>query len=104
MNMQSKNPAAVALGSIKSKKKAQSSAENGKKGGRPVKKYTLSKLLTIVGSDFHMLLNNVHEWKATSVRSEFGRGKTPEEAVINLIGNMQEEYLSREVIKEFIKK
>lgn len=32
-----KNPAAVALGSIKSKKKAQSSRENGKKGGRPKK-------------------------------------------------------------------
>jgi hypothetical protein len=36
--MQSKNPAAVALGSIKSKKKAKASAENGKKGGRPKKK------------------------------------------------------------------
>lgn len=35
--MQTKNPAAVALGSIKSKKKAQSSKENGKKGGRPKK-------------------------------------------------------------------
>lgn len=33
--MKNKNPAAVALGSIKSKKKAKSSAENGKKGGRP---------------------------------------------------------------------
>jgi hypothetical protein len=32
-----KNPAAVALGKIKSEKKAQSSAENGKKGGRPKK-------------------------------------------------------------------
>jgi hypothetical protein len=32
-----KNPAAVALGSIKSEKKAKSSKENGKKGGRPKK-------------------------------------------------------------------
>lgn len=32
-----KNPAAVALGSIKSEKKAKSSRENGKKGGRPKK-------------------------------------------------------------------
>jgi hypothetical protein len=30
-----KNPAAVALGSIKSDKKAKASRENGKKGGRP---------------------------------------------------------------------
>ena len=30
-----KNPAAVALGSIKSEKKSISSKENGKKGGRP---------------------------------------------------------------------
>lgn len=30
-----KNPAAIALGSIKSKKKARSSSENGKLGGRP---------------------------------------------------------------------
>lgn len=33
-----KNPAAVALGSIKSKKKAKAACENGKKGGRPKKK------------------------------------------------------------------
>lgn len=30
-----KNPAAVALGSIKSEKKAEASRQNGKKGGRP---------------------------------------------------------------------
>jgi hypothetical protein len=34
-NKLEKNPAAVALGSIKSDKKAKSSRENGKKGGRP---------------------------------------------------------------------
>lgn len=37
-NTMDKNPAAVALGSIKSKKKAKASRENGKKGGRPKKK------------------------------------------------------------------
>ena len=37
INMTEKNPAAVALGSIKSKKKAKSSRLNGKKGGRPKK-------------------------------------------------------------------
>lgn len=38
-----KNPAAVALGSIKSDKKAKSSRENGKKGGRPKKVKELPK-------------------------------------------------------------
>ena len=33
-----KNPAAVALGKMKSDKKAASSRENGKLGGRPAKK------------------------------------------------------------------
>jgi hypothetical protein len=33
--MKRKNKAAVALGSIKSKKKAEAARENGKKGGRP---------------------------------------------------------------------
>ena len=37
-----KNPAAVALGSIKSKKKSESSKENGKKGGRPKKKQLIN--------------------------------------------------------------
>lgn len=32
-----KNPAAVALGSRSSKKKAKAAIENGKKGGRPKK-------------------------------------------------------------------
>lgn len=32
-----KNPAAVALGKIKSKKKAAAARQNGKKGGRPKK-------------------------------------------------------------------
>jgi len=32
-----KSSAAVALGSIKSKKKAKAARENGKKGGRPLK-------------------------------------------------------------------
>lgn len=36
-----KNKAAVALGSIKSEKKAKAARENGAKGGRPLKIHTL---------------------------------------------------------------
>lgn len=38
--MLKKNKYAVALGSIKSEKKAKTSRENGKKGGRPKKSST----------------------------------------------------------------
>ena len=38
----SKNPNAIALGSIKTKKKAQSSRVNGKLGGRPKKRVSNS--------------------------------------------------------------
>jgi len=37
--MASKNPAAVALGSVRSKKKAAAARINGKKGGRPKTKH-----------------------------------------------------------------
>jgi hypothetical protein len=36
--MKHKNPAAVALGSIKTEKKAEAARKNGKKGGRPKNK------------------------------------------------------------------
>jgi len=38
-----KNPHAVALGSIRTAKKARSSRENGKKGGRPKKIFFKNK-------------------------------------------------------------
>lgn len=40
-----KNPNAVALGSIKTKKKAKSSRINGKAGGRPRKKLSTDEVL-----------------------------------------------------------
>lgn len=40
--MKVKNPHAVALGSIKSKKKAEQARLNGKKGGRPKKNSFIS--------------------------------------------------------------
>ena len=41
MSKKNKNSAAFLLGSIKSKKKAESSRKNGKLGGRPKKKKEL---------------------------------------------------------------
>ena len=38
--MARKNPAAVALGKMKSPKKAAAARENGKKGGRPRKEHS----------------------------------------------------------------
>lgn len=38
MKHKPKNPNAVALGSIRTAKKAKASRENGKKGGRPITK------------------------------------------------------------------
>jgi hypothetical protein len=61
--MTKKNPSAVALGSVKSPKKAKTSRENGKKGGRPRKidqwdlpkgakiKLPDGKILTFEGQD-----------------------------------------------------
>lgn len=45
---------------------------------------TLSKLIEACGASFHSLVFNIHEWRANGINAEFGRGKTPEEAVKNL--------------------
>lgn len=47
--MTDKNPNAVALGSIKSEKKARASRENGKKGGYHKHKKVLAKKLSTGG-------------------------------------------------------
>jgi len=44
MKNKPKNPAAVALGSIRTKKKAKAARENGKKGGRPRTKNTQNEI------------------------------------------------------------
>lgn len=44
----------------------------------------LSSLIEACGSKFHHLLNNIHEWRASGISGEFGRGNTPEEAVARL--------------------
>ena len=45
---------------------------------------TLSELIEACGGDFDHLKNNIHEWKAVSIRLDFGRGTNPEEAVAKL--------------------
>lgn len=45
-----KNPAAVALGSIRSEKKAKAARTNGKKGGRPKKVHVHTILLRYEGN------------------------------------------------------
>lgn len=42
-----RNPAAVALGKLKSEKKAQAARENGKKGGRPTTRKQITKAYEI---------------------------------------------------------
>jgi hypothetical protein len=45
---------------------------------------TLSELIGACGQKLNYLLNNIHEWKASGINGEFGRGSTPEEAVAKL--------------------
>lgn len=55
-----KNPAAVALGSMKSEKKAKTSRVNGKKGGRP---------LTFTANCGHLVPKNDHYQNTFSGRT-----------------------------------
>lgn len=61
-----KNPAAVALGSIKTDKKAQASRENGKKGGRPIKLERADKLDLAIAK--LKQLENLHRAAASECR------------------------------------
>jgi hypothetical protein len=54
--MKTKNPAAVALGSIRTAKKAASSAANGRKGGRPHNPDTLRRITDILSSGREVLM------------------------------------------------
>lgn len=58
-----KNPAAVALGSIKSRKKTLAVRENGKRGGRPFK--PLSPALSEMVETYRQIPFNVVLWEAT---------------------------------------
>ena len=66
MHMTDKNKHAVALGSIKSERKAQSSRENGKKGGRPRKPMeiplTQGKVALVAREDYAELIK--YKWIA----------------------------------------
>lgn len=58
-----KDPAAVALGSIKSRRKAKAARENGKRGGRPFK--PLSPALSELVELYRQIPYNVVLWGAT---------------------------------------
>ncbi len=59
MTTKTKNPAAVALGSIKSEAKTSAARENGKKGGRPV-----GKMRTVCITEMH---ENGREWTSRHI-------------------------------------
>lgn len=44
----------------------------------------LDEIIKACGARFHHLINNIHEWKASGINGEFGKGTTPDEAISNL--------------------
>jgi hypothetical protein len=62
--METKNPAAVALGSMKSEKKTKAAQENGKLGGRP----------KIIRVDTVVMGMKLEEWRYLSCMAQFGAG------------------------------